>query len=73
MLLTIIFGILLIWIICKLLIFGIRLAWGVTKILCAVVLLPIILIALAYGGLFIIALPILIVIGLVLLVCSVLS
>ena len=49
----------------KLLVFGIRAAWGISKIVLTVVFLPIILIALVAGGLFYIAFPILIVLGLV--------
>jgi len=52
----------------KLLVFGIRAAWGILKIVLTVVFLPIILIALVAGGLFYIAFPILIVLGLVSLV-----
>lgn len=52
----------------KLLVLGIRAAWGISKIVLTVVFLPIILIALVAGGLFYIAFPILIVLGLVSLV-----
>ena len=52
----------------KLLVLGIRAAWGISKIVLTIVFLPIILIALVAGGLFYIAFPILIVLGLVSLV-----
>lgn len=52
----------------KLLVLGIRAAWGISNIVLTVVFLPIILIALVAGGLFYIAFPILIVLGLVSLV-----
>ena len=62
---TIVFFILMLMIFGKLLIFGIKAAWGLSKFLLTVVLLPVILIGLVIGGLFSIALPILLVIGVV--------
>ena len=62
---TIVFFILMLMIFGKLLIFGIKAAWGISKCLLTVVLLPVILIGLVIGGLFSIALPILLVIGVV--------
>ncbi len=62
---TIVFFILMLMIFGKLLIFGIKAAWGISKFLLTVVLLPVILIGLVIGGLFSIALPILLVIGVV--------
>ena len=62
---TIVFFILMLMIFGKLLIFGIKAAWGISKFLLTVVLLPVILIGLVNGGLFSIALPILLVIGVV--------
>ena len=49
----------------KLFIFGLKAAWGLSKILLTCVLLPIVLILLVLGGLFIIAIPILACVGLV--------
>ena len=49
----------------KILFFAIKAAWGITKILLTVVLLPLILVALAFAGLFYIAFPVLIIIGLI--------
>ena len=63
--LTLLFGICMLFLFGKLLVFGIRVAWGISKIVLTVVFLPIILIALIVGGLFYIAFPILIVLGLV--------
>jgi len=66
--LTLLFGICMLFLFGKLLVFGIRAAWGISKIVLTVVFLPIILIALVAGGLLYIAFPILIVLGLVSLV-----
>ena len=48
----------------KLLMFGIKAAWGISKFLLTIVLLPVILIGLV-GGLIYLAFPILIVVGIV--------
>ena len=58
---TIVFFILMLMIFGKLLIFGIKAAWGISKFLLTVVLLPVILIGLVIGGLFSIALPMLVI------------
>lgn len=63
--LEILFVIGMFWVFGKLLFIGIRAAWGISKILLTVVLLPIILIVMALGGLLYIALPVLAIIGLV--------
>ena len=62
--LNLIFGILMIAIFGKLFLFAIKATWGLAKIICTVVLLPLFLVALVLQGLFIIALPILLVVGL---------
>ena len=49
----------------KLIGFAIRAAWGISKVLVTLVFLPLILIGLVLGGLIYLALPILIVVGLV--------
>lgn len=59
-----IFWILMMVIFGKLLLFAVKATWGLTKIICTVVLLPLFLVALMLQGLFIIALPILLVVGL---------
>ena len=66
--LTILFGIALICLICKVIFLGIKVTWGVAKILCFVLLLPVLLIGLVCVGLIYIALPILVVAGIVVLV-----
>ena len=63
--LTLLFTILMFVIFGKLLIFGIRVSWGITKILFTVVLLPIFLIGLVIAGFIYIAIPILVIIGLI--------
>lgn len=68
--LTFIFAILMIWIFGKLIGFAFRAAWGVTKILFTCLFLPVILICLVIGGLIYIALPLLLIIGIVALVCT---
>ena len=63
--LSIIFAMCMLIVFGRLLIFGIRAAWGIAKVLCTIVLLPVILIALVFGGLIYIAFLILIVVGVV--------
>ncbi len=64
----------LIFLICMFGIFGkligvaFQMAWGITKVVFTLVFLPLILIALVVGGLIYVALPLLIIIGLVSLV-----
>lgn len=52
----------------KLVIFAIKATWGITKVCLTLVFLPVVLIALAIGGLMYIALPALIIVGVVALV-----
>lgn len=61
--LTLIFVILMLWIFIRLFVFGIRAAWGLARILLTVFLLPVILSGLVIGGLIYIAIPVLIIIG----------
>lgn len=63
--LTFIFLILMFAIFGKLIFFAFRAAWGITKILFTLVLLPVILIGLVFGGLISIALPLLMIIGII--------
>lgn len=49
----------------KLLFFAIKATWGIAKILLTIVLLPFILVALAFAGLLYIAFPLLVIIGIV--------
>ena len=62
---TIIFIIVLIWVAWKMLVLGIKAAWGIAKILCTVLLLPAFIFGLLCVGLVYIAIPILIVLGIV--------
>ena len=68
--LTLIFTILMFLIFGKILGFAIKAAWGVTKIVCTVVLFPLFLIGLVLKGLIAIALPVLLIVGLVCLFSS---
>ena len=63
--LYLLFTILMIMVFGKLIGFAIRAAWGISKVLVTLVFLPLILIGLVLGGLIYLALPILIVVGLV--------
>jgi hypothetical protein len=63
--LTIIFAICLIGFIGRCIVFGLRASWGILKFLCYVIFFPVILIGLAAGGLVYLALPILIVGGII--------
>lgn len=61
--LSFLFFILMIVVFGKILGFAIKAAWGVSKIVCSVILLPLFLVGLVIKGLFAIAFPILIVVG----------
>ena len=61
--LTLLFTILMLLVFGKLLVFAIKAAWGISKIVCTIVLLPILLVGLVVIGLVRIALPILLVVG----------
>lgn len=63
--LELLFGICLLGVFGKLFIFGMKAAWGITKILFTIILLPAILIGMVIGGLIYIALPIVIIIGII--------
>lgn len=67
--LTLLFIICMFGIFGKLLWFGIKAAWGISKFVLTIVFLPVILIALVLGGLLYLAIPILIVIGVISLFC----
>lgn len=69
--LTFIFSILMLVVFGKLLFFAIKAAWGITKILLYIVFLPLILIGLVVAGLIYVAIPILIIVGIVALVKAV--
>lgn len=63
--LTLVFIILMFWIFGKLLVLSVKAAWGLSKIVCTLVFLPVALIALVVGGLVWLALPLLVVVGIV--------
>lgn len=63
--LTIVLTIALVWVAVKMLIWGLRAAWGIAKILCIAILLPLLIYWLAYIGLFYIAIPILVITGII--------
>ncbi len=68
--LTIIFTVALLWVAWKMLILEFKAAWGIVRILCTVLLLPLFLFGMVCAGLLYIAVPILIIIGMIVLICS---
>ena len=64
MLWTILYFVMMILVFGKLALIALKMAWGITKFVCIVLLLPLLLIALVLAGLFVIAVPILAIIGL---------
>ena len=64
------FMILMIFIFGKLFFFGLKAAWGISKFVLTIVFLPLILLVMVAGGLISIALPVLLVIGVVGLIAS---
>ena len=63
--LTLLFLICLFWIFGKLFFFGLKAAWGISKFVLTMVFLPAVLIVMVIAGLVKIALPLLLVIGIV--------
>ena len=68
--LTIIFVVALIWVTVHLLIIGVKAAWGIAKVICTILLLPAFFAVLAFMGLFYIAIPTLVLVGLICLLGS---
>lgn len=68
--LSLLFAICMIWFIGKFFIFGVKVSWGILKLLCTVVFFPVILIGMVVGGLIYIALPLLIIGGIIALISS---
>lgn len=66
--LTIIFIIALIWLAWKMLILEIRAAWGIAKIFCTTLLFPLFLLGMVCAGLLYIAVPILMIAGIIVLI-----
>ena len=67
--LELLFIVLMITIFGKMFIFGMKATWGITKIIFSLILLPIALIGLVVGGLVSLALPILLVVGVISMIC----
>ncbi|MCI8663044.1 MAG: hypothetical protein HFG69_07290 [Hungatella sp.] len=63
--LTIIFFAALVWVAWKMLVLGIKATWGIAKIFCTILLLLLFIVGLMFVELFYIAIPILIIAGLV--------
>lgn len=61
--LSLLFTICMFWVFGKLLWFGVKAAWGISKILLTVVFFPLILVAMALGGMIYLAFIILLIIG----------
>ena len=68
--LSILFTICMLWFIGKFFIFGLKASWGIMKLLCTVIFFLVILIGMVVGGLIYIALPLLIIGGIIGLVMS---
>ncbi len=66
--LTILFCVAMVWLIWKIVLLGLKMTWGIAKFFGAVILLPIFLIGLVCVGLIYIAIPLLVVAGLVVLI-----
>ncbi len=62
------FAIAVIWVFFKLFVLGVKASWGVAKFLAPVILLPVIIVVLAFVGLFYIAIPLMIIAGVVALI-----
>ena len=68
--LSLLFAICMIWFIGKFFIFVVNESWGILKLLCTVVFFPVVLIGMVVGGLIYIALPLLIIGGIIALISS---
>ena len=68
--LSILFTICMLLFVVKFFIFGLKASWGIMKLLCTVIFFPVILIGMVVGGLIYIALPLLIIGGIIGLVMS---
>ncbi len=62
---TLLFTILFLGMMAKLIGFAFRFSWGLFKVLLCLIFLPLILVAMVFGGLIYFALPVLLVVGLV--------
>lgn len=68
--LTVLFIVGIIWLVWKLFIVGIKMAWGIAKVLVTVFLLPAVILGLFMIGLVSVAIPALIIVGGIAVVCS---
>ena len=68
--LTLLFTICLIGFMGKCFVFGLKASWGILKLLCYVIFFPVILIGMVVGGLIYLALPILIIGGIIALIAG---
>lgn len=68
--LTLVFICLMIGVFGKLIGLAFKMTWGIAKVLFTLVFLPLVLIALTIGGLVTIALPLVVVVGIISLVCG---
>lgn len=68
--LSLLFVVCMIWFVGKLFVFGMKASWGIIKLLGTVVFFPVILIGMVVGGLIHIALPLLIIGGIIALATS---
>ncbi len=59
-----------IWIVWKLCLLGIRLTWGITKFVLSIFVFPLVVIGLVIAGLFYLAIPILVIVGVVAIIGS---
>ena len=68
--LTIVFAVVFAWVALKMLVWGIRATWGITKIICTYLLLPVLILGLIYVCIASFAVPIMVTVIVVLLVCQ---
>lgn len=68
--LTIVFAAVFTWVALKMLVWGIRATWGIAKIFCTFLLLPVLILGLKYVCLASFAVPIIVTVIVVLLVCQ---
>lgn len=71
--LTIIFFVALLWVTWKFFVLGLKLTWGIAKFVCTVLLFPLFVICLVGVGFIYLAIPILIIAGIVILLRSAVS
>ena len=71
--LTIIFLVALVWVTWKFFVLGLKLTWGIAKFVCTVLLFPLFLICLVGVGLIYLAVPLLIIAGIIIMLKSVVS